>query len=341
MPSHSRSKLGLAAAIALAASSTALAASADPTYVMSEQGQSCATACGLLGRTCVPLGATSVPTDVFSQASGGKIVCNQTSKSGDWWAPDQPSYVSDKSDPNYGDCLGYNGIPDDQGSFCQAYESAVQRVCSCGDDISTKKTFGTGYSGGTLDTDEITLFAHKISPPAGFVGVMTHFWTTCSAEAEAGAIFRYYVDGEDEAGIEFTPSLAAGVGFDDPHAPWGTKWAGLGAGNGQGQAWFLNFKIPFGSSIRITAQHPTKKFGGFYFIARGMMTNTLDVFPGLQMPLSARLHLQRFSGPMKPLETLDVINVPKGNEGVHFMSTLAVSNDGTGGLNFLEGCYHM
>ena len=44
---------------------------------------------------------------------------------------------------------------------------------------------------------------------------------------------------------------------------------------------------------------------------------------------------------LQPLETLDVINVPKGNEGVHFMSTLAVSNDGTGGLNFLEGCYHM
>lgn len=51
--------------------------------------------------------------------------------------------------------------------------------------ISTKKTFGTGYSGGTLDTDEITLFAHKINPPAGYVGVMTHFWTTCSAEAVA------------------------------------------------------------------------------------------------------------------------------------------------------------
>jgi hypothetical protein len=38
-------------------------------------------------------------------------------------------------------------------------------------------------------------------------------------------------------------------------APWGTKWAGLGAGNGNGQAWFMNFKIPFGQSIRVTAQH--------------------------------------------------------------------------------------
>ena len=43
----------------------------------------------------------------------------------------------------------------------------------------------------------------------------------------------------------------------------------------------------------------------------------------------------------QPLEVLDVVSIPKGNEGVHFMSTLSVSNDGTGGLNFLEGCYHM
>lgn len=29
--------------------------------------------------------------------------------------------------------------------------------------------------------------------------------------------------------------MAAGVGFDDSTAPWGTKWAGLGAGKGGGQ----------------------------------------------------------------------------------------------------------
>jgi hypothetical protein len=38
---------------------------------------------------------------------------------------------------------------------------------------------------------------------------------------------------------------------------------------------------------------------------------------------------------------LDVVNVPAGMAGAHFLSALAVSNDGTGGLNFLEGCYHM
>ena len=30
-------------------------------------------------------------------------------RNGTWWAADQPSYVSDRSDPNFGECLGYSG----------------------------------------------------------------------------------------------------------------------------------------------------------------------------------------------------------------------------------------
>jgi len=88
-----------------------------------------------------------------------------------------------------------------------------------------------------------------------FAGLMNHFWSTCSPEAETDMIVRYYVDNETTASIQFRPPLASGVGFDDPTAPWGTKWFGLGAGNGgNGQAWFNNFKIPFTSSIQITVQ---------------------------------------------------------------------------------------
>ena len=35
------------------------------------------------------------------------------------------------------------------------------------------------------------------------------------------------------------------------------------------------------------------------------------------------------------------VQVPKGYSGQFFMSTLSVQNSGVGGLNFLEGCYHM
>jgi hypothetical protein len=313
----------------------------SPVYTMSGQGESCSAACGILGRTC-NIFPTNVSVDLFTTASGGRIVCNKTKLNGEWWAPDQPSFVSSATDENAGDCLGYVNVPSNQGSFCQFNEAAVERLCVCNTDISQQKTFGTGYSGGFLQKREVTLFAHKIKSSDTSFGVMTHFWTTGSAEAMAGAVFRYYVDGEQNASIEFTPSMAAGVGFDDPKAPWGTKWAGLGAGKSEGQAWFLNFKIPFGETIRITAQHLEKTLSGFYFIARGMMTTKpLDVFPGFSLPITARLHLQKFDGAMKPLEVLDIVNVPQGYAGAHFMSTLAVENDGTGGLNFLEGCYHM
>lgn len=43
---------------------------------------------------------------------------------------------------------------------------------------------------------------------------------------------RYYIDGEQNASIAMHPAMAAGTGFDDATAPWGTKWIGLGAGKG-------------------------------------------------------------------------------------------------------------
>ena len=44
---------------------------------------------------------------------------------------------------------------------------------------------------------------------------MTHFWMTIGGGYEDGMIIRYYVDGEDEASIEYTPSMACGVGYYD------------------------------------------------------------------------------------------------------------------------------
>lgn len=56
--------------------------------------------------------------------------------------------------------------------------------------------------------------------------------TTAPAGVLGTAIFRYYIDGETTASIQFTPPMAAGVGFDDTQAPWGTKWIGKGAKDG-------------------------------------------------------------------------------------------------------------
>ena len=199
-------------------------------------------------------------------------------------------------------------------------------------------TFGTGHAGVEVSDNETTVFTHKIN--AGHVGVMTHFWSTCGPEVEAGLLVRYYVDGETTASIAFTPPLAAGVGFDDADmAPWGTRWFGLGAGGKRpaGQAWFHNFKVPFRSSIVVTVQSPSKtQSKGFYIILRGGLDLGIDV-GGVRLPDDAKLELQVFEGAVKPLAFVDVAHVPAGRSGLVFASTLAVNNSGVGGVNFLEG----
>jgi len=167
--------------------------------------------------------------------------------------------------------------------------------------------------------------------------MMDHFWSTCNAECEGALMVRYYIDGEENASIAFEPGMAAGTGFNDPAAPWGTKWMGHGAHS----AWFHNFKIPFGSSVRVTIQSTDgTQHGGFYIIVRGGLDLPL-VIGDVPLPDTARLQLQKFDGHLEPLQWLDVANVPTGYSGQFFLSTLAVNNSGVGGLNFLEGCYHM
>lgn len=78
---------------------------------------------------------------------------------------------------------------------------------------------------------------------------------------------RYYVDGEEEASIEFQPALACGTGFGDERAPWGNSIIGHGASVG---GWYHNLKIPFYKSIKVTLQTDAV-FGTvpYYMIVRG------------------------------------------------------------------------
>jgi hypothetical protein len=197
----------------------------------------------------------------------------------------------------------------------------------------TALTFGTGLSGGGFSPTEKTLFAHKIAP--GHTGLMNHFWSTCNAECEGALLVRYYIDGEATASIAYEPGMAAGTGFDDTAAPWGTKWIGHGAHS----AWFNNFKIPFGSSVRVTIQSTDgKAHDGFYMIVRGGLDLPLRI-GDVTLPATARLQLQRFAGPMKTNEVRDIVSVPAGHEGTVFLTALSVNNSGLGD-GFLEGCPH-
>ncbi len=314
----------------------------QPEYVLGAQGADCTSTCMVSGgQVCVPHIDTNNNTQLFSQLGINCSADRAPAQNGKWWAADQPSFVTDQNDPNFNECLGYIGVP--TVSPCGASESAVRRICHCGGSPPAlgNLTFGTGLSGGGISGMESTVFWHRI--PAGHVGQMNHFWSTCSAECEANLVVRYYIDGEKLASIAFRPSMAAGSGFNDAEsAPRGTKWMGVGAGKGgSGQAWFHNFKIPFGSSVRVTTQTTNgASYGGFYLIVRGGLDLPL-VLGEVPLPSTARLELQKFEGPLAPLAFLDVVSVPRGREGQIFLTALSVNNSGTGGLNFLEGCYHM
>jgi len=297
---------------------------AGPNYYIGEMGQSCAATCIAQGMNCNPHIVTNNSTSIFNQLG---ISC--TPDTSPWWAPDQPSYVANASDPDYQKCVGYIDVPG--GVFCGGSYPTTRRLCRCDPPSNNDTTFGYGYSGGTATQVETILFQHFLAP--GDLGVMTHLWTTSPQGVDPGLIIRYYIDGEAQASIQFQPALACGVGFADTQAPWGTQWFGKGAAD---SGWFWNFKVPFTKSIIVTFQHPAGNAGGFYIIIRGGSNLPINI-GGLPIPNTAVLRQFITSATFQPIEWVPIVNISSGS-GVHFMHTISVSS---GNLNFLEGCYHM
>eukprot|EP01103_Thecamoeba_quadrilineata_P017355 TRINITY_DN6117_c0_g1_i1.p1 TRINITY_DN6117_c0_g1~~TRINITY_DN6117_c0_g1_i1.p1 ORF type:complete len:438 (-),score=58.40 TRINITY_DN6117_c0_g1_i1:38-1324(-) len=295
-------------------------------YLLGEEGESCYSACASRNLNCNPRIQTDNTSTIFTDLN---VTCNPNPTP--WWAENQPCFVSNSSDARYGDCLGYINVPG--GVFCGGSYPTVQRVCRCDELSARERTFGYGYSGGPLPSQETTIFQHFLFP--GTNGVMTHLWTTSPPNTDQDILIRYYIDGETEASIEMYPGMAAGVGFDDQQAPWGTKWFGKGADT---SGWFFNFKIPFVKSVIVTATYlvPGGLSGGFYIIARGASNVPINI-GGILIPPHAKLNQIITNATFQPLEWVDLVDIPSG-PGLHFMHTLAVSS---GTMNFLEGCYHM
>jgi len=195
-------------------------------------------------------------------------------------------------------------------------------------------TFGTGLSQQQITTAEREIFNHTLSSTGEF-GTMTHWWATGDVIVDF-AVWRYYVDGETTASIQFASYMAAGVGFADAQAPWGNRWIGKQAAQG---GWYNNFRIPFHKSVRVTAQLPASMNvtkATFWTIVRGT-ENLPTIIGDVTLPSSARLVQSRISQTLAPLDTIDVINVESGSSGVLFFHTLSAQS---ANLNFLEGCYH-
>jgi hypothetical protein len=143
---------------------------------------------------------------------------------------------------------------------------------------------------------------------------------------------RCYVDGEDKASIEMELFLGHGIGFGDEAAPWGTDRVGK---TGHPSGTFNTYRIPFGRSVRVTAQACAglKDDPPFWWIIRGVENMPVDI-GGIRLPDDARLKLYRTDNrEMKPLDMLDLCDTP--NAGLLYQVTLSVKS---GNLNFLEAC---
>lgn len=198
---------------------------------------------------------------------------------------------------------------------------------------------GTGMSQAKLTSTETELFSHTVSQEGAWA-YLNHFWAAGSPEVDR-AIFRYYVDGERNASVVFSPALACGVGFGDQQAPWGSKWMGKGA---KSTGWFHNIPIPFYKSMRVTFQLAPEDAGAapsIWSIVRGSEGLPLKLGM-LDIPLShgtVKLELQKRTEQLAPLDFIDIVQVPEGTSGSIFMTSLAIN--GTSNYHYMEGCFRM
>lgn len=197
------------------------------------------------------------------------------------------------------------------------------------------KTFGTAGKQLTLLTtgQESELFHHDGK------GCLTHMWFGGNFKNYGQTRIRIYVDGETNASIDMELFLGHGMGFADSAAPWGVARFGK---TGDPSGVYDTYRIPFGKSVRVTAQLApgTPEHPEFWWIIRG--TENLPVeLGGVKLPKDARLKLYKLVDyTAQPLEEFPLCDI-KG-DGALYEVTMAAKGQRGGGdwtdLSFMEGC---
>ena len=154
-------------------------------------------------------------------------------------------------------------------------------------------------------------------------GFMDHMWVGGDFANFTRLRVRIYVDGEVNASIDMEIGLGAGVGFADPAAPWGTQFSGI---TGAPSGIFINYRIPFGRHLRVTAELPegTANDVPFWWIIRGLENMPLTV-GGLSLPETARLRLHTVKDRLvEPLGFFDLCQL--GGGGMVFLVAIAAQS---------------
>lgn len=170
-------------------------------------------------------------------------------------------------------------------------------------------------------------------------GCLTHMWFGGNWPHFQKTRLRVFVDGETTPSIDMELGLGHGIGFDDKTAPWGGERLGTTSHPG---GLYNTIRIPFGRSIRVTAQRPPEApaKSPFWWIIRG--TENLPVaLGGVTLPATARLKLYKLENhTAKALEEFNLCDV-QGAGALYQVTMAAKGLSKTGGwhdLSFMEAC---
>jgi hypothetical protein len=168
-------------------------------------------------------------------------------------------------------------------------------------------------------------------------GCLTHFWLGGNFKGVEDTRIRYYVDGEKTPSIDMQLYMGHGIGFNDNQAPWTTKHMGkIGGQNGI----YNNYRIPFGKSIRVTAQRSAdsdKEEPAIWWIIRGVENYSVKI-GGVTLPENARLKLFRVENQLvEPLKEFNLCDAP--GRGALYQVTIAAQGQGKADeMSYLEAC---
>ena len=163
-------------------------------------------------------------------------------------------------------------------------------------------------------------------------GALTHMWFGGAFPNFGLTRIRVYVDDEPQASIDMELMMGIGVGFQDEAAPWGIERIGK---TGQPSGIYNTYRIPFGRSVRVTAErrNADKENPVFWWTIRGV-ENLPVTLGGVRLPDSARLRLYKTENrSAAPLEEIDIYNGHRA--GALYQVTIAGKSTN---FDFLESC---
>jgi hypothetical protein len=203
------------------------------------------------------------------------------------------------------------------------------------DGVAALKTFCTsGKESSALDGyQEAELLRHKGR------GCLTHMWFGGDWAGYEKTRIRVFVDDEPAPSIDMELGLGHGYGFGEEKATWGSEKLGK---TGHPSGVYNTYRIPFGTSVRVTAQRdkdsPDAKL--FWWIIRGTENLPVSV-GGVRLPAAARLKLyKRENYTAQPLDEFNLCDV--SGAGALYQVTIAGrglhEKGGWKNMSYLEGC---